>query len=197
MGVDTTTIITFFGLAMFCFIFVFWMKKSENKYRYQKTKMVDLFISKRGLSVEKFFSGFHFDLVNDSKNKNIWFFVLRDNTLQYKQIPYEDLFQVAYKLDGHTIESTSRTGQLKRVLIGGEVENTSMPPAIWKKEDDFRVVKEVRLTVQIDDLQATTLDLIFNSYHLPIERKHIKDKDAREWFDIFSYIIESEERKRA
>lgn len=159
--------------------------------------MVDMFITKRGITVEKFFSGFHFDLVNDSKNKNIWFFILQDNTLQYKQIPYEDLFHVSYKLDGHTIESTSRSGQLKRVLIGGEVENTSMPPAIWKKEDDFRVVKEVRLTVQIDDLQATTLDLIFNTYHLPVERKHIKDRDAREWFDIFSYIIESEERKGA
>jgi len=194
---DETTIIACLSIATFCFMFVFWFKKSENKYRYEKTRMVERFINGKNIHVSKLYSGFHFDLVNDTEQSNIWFFVLQHNTLQYKKIPYEDLFQVEYKLDGHTIKSISRSGQLKRVLIGGEVTNTSLPPASWKKAKDLRVVKEVRLTVVIDDLQATTLDLIFNSSHLPADVKKIKDADAKDWYETFTYIIENEERKRA
>lgn len=195
---DGTTIIVCFSIAMFCFTFVYWMKKSENKYRFKKTQMVDIFIKKRNISVHNFYSGFQFDLVNDAENRQIWFFVLQHNTLQYKNIPYEELFQVAYKLDDETIKAVSRSGPLKRELVGAEVKKSikTISPK-WQKEEDVQIVKEVRLTVMIDDLQATTLDLVFHSTHLPVELKRLKDAEAKEWFDIFTFIIENEERKQA
>lgn len=196
---DETTIIFCLGFAAFCFTFVFWFKKSENKFKYQKTKMADLFIKKRGIHVSKLYVGTYFDLVHDAKNEQIWFFVLRhNNTLQYKNIPYNELFQVDYKLDGHTVKSASRSGKLKKELIGGKrPDDSSPPPATWKKSNDFRAVKEIRLTVHVDDMQTTTLDFVFHHSHLPVDAKHMKDKDAQEWYNIFTSIIETEERKRA
>lgn len=160
--------------------------------------MVDLLIKQKDIHVNKFYSGPHFDLINDTVNKQIWFFILQHQTLQYKIIPYDELFQVNYKLDGHTIKTASRSGKLKRELIGGKVyDNSTSSPAMWKKSNDFRMAKEVRLTILIDDIQATTLDLVFHTSHLPVDLKYIKDEEAKDWFNVFTHIIEKEERKQA
>lgn len=186
------------SIAMFCFTFVFWLKKSENKFKYQKTKMVETFSKQRNIHIDKFYSGSHFDLINDLEHKQLWFFVLQNNTLQYKNIPYEEVFQVDFKLDGHTVKTSSRSGQLKRELIGGKIEeDISSSPAVWKKSKEISMVKEIRLTLLIDDLKATTLDLIFNISHLPVHVNQLKDRKAKEWFTILHDIIEMEERKRA
>jgi len=196
---DMSMFITFFTFALFCFTFVFWLKQNERKYKYTKAKMVDLFIKRNNIHVTNIFVGSYFDLVNDKRNKCIWFFYVQKQTLQYKQIPYANIHQIEYKIDGVTIQSVVKSRKLKRDLLLNSdfsnknivVENKHIIP-----EDTFRV-KEVMLTILIDELKPVTLDLIFISSHLPIEWKNVKNTEVKEWYYIFTEIIKREEHLEA
>jgi len=185
---------TFLLVAVFCFTVVFWLKRGENKHRYQKTKMVDHFIEKNHIHVSKLYSGMYCDIINDTKNQSIWFFVLEQLTLKYKQIHYDDLFYVAYKLDGKPVEVASRDGQTKRQMLGGDGPNVAdMPPLV--RREDIKVVKEISLTIIVDDRHASVIDLLFVMHPFFADVNHVKDVDAKTWFNIFAEIIEHNEKK--
>lgn len=192
--VEMSAIISLLTVSLFCFTFVFWLKKFENKYKYKKLKMVDQFIRRKNIEVNHFFVGSYFDLVDDAKEKNIWFFYLKQHTLHYRNIPYEDIFQVEYKLDGLTIKSIARKSQLKRdLVVGNEIRNSNeiIGDTNSPVDEKYRV-KEVRLTILVDELTPFSLDFIFISSHFPIEYQNLKDADAREWYNLFKNIIERE-----
>lgn len=184
----------FFIIAIFCFTVIFWIKRGENKYRYQKTNMVDQFIQQHHIHVNKIYSGKYLDLINDTLNRNIWFFVLEQKTLKYKRIPYEDLYYVAYKLDGNPIEAAARSGQMKREMLGGDGPNQAdiIPPI---DGEDIKVVKEISLTLIVDDRHASTIDLLFLAQPFMTDIKHAKDADAKTWYRIFTNIIEEAEKE--
>lgn len=186
----------FFVIAIFCFMVVFLLKNGERKYRYQKTKMVDKFIQQHQIKVHKFYSGQYMDLINDRHHRTIWFFVLEQQKLKYKKIPYEDLYYVAYKLDSHIIHTTSRSAQMKREMLGGEgPPPEDIGPLVNKS--NVKMVKEIYLTLIIDDRHASTIDLLFVQHPFMADAKHIQDADAKTWFEIFSSIIEDVEKTRA
>lgn len=103
-----------FSLLHFCFAAVLWLKRGESKYRLDKTKLVDGFIEENNIDVAKFYSGHYCDLVLDTTNRSVWFFVLEQLTLKYKHISFDDLFYVALKYDGHPIDAYRREGQMRR-----------------------------------------------------------------------------------
>lgn len=174
---------------------VFLLKSGEKKYRYKKTKMVDQFIQRHQIDVNKFYSGKYMDLINDSHNQTIWFFVLEQQTLKYKKIPYDDLYYVAYKLDNHIINATSRSDQMKREMLGGEGPNQDdVGPLV--NSSDIKMVKEIYLTLIVDDRHASTIDLLFVQHPFMADIKHVQDVDAKTWFGIFSNIIEDVEKTR-
>ena len=186
--------ITFLLIAIFCFTVVFWLKRGENKYRYQKTKMVDQFIENHQIDVTHFYSGMYCDIINDTTNHLIWFFVLEQRTLKYKQIAYDDLFYVAFKLDGKPVEVVSCEGPLKREMLGGEGLNTDdMPPIV--PQEDIKMVKELSLTLILDDRHASVIDLLFVMHPFFVNIKQLKDNDAKTWFHLFAHIIHQNERK--
>ncbi|MBO1002006.1 hypothetical protein [Pseudogracilibacillus auburnensis] len=192
-----STAITFLTIGLFCFTFVFWLKKSENKHKYERAKLVEMFIKQKKIHVDNIFIGFYFDLVNDAKGRNIWFFYLRRNTLQYKNIPYDELFQIEYKLDGQTIHSIARMGKLKRDLVVGNDTSTTgevMENTNIVVDENYRV-KEITLTILIDELTPSTMDFVFVSSHFPVELKNVKDQEAKEWFQLLTDIIQAEDRR--
>lgn len=194
---DMSAVISLLTVSLFCFTFVFWLKKFENKHKYKKAKLVDLFIRRNNISVNHIYVGSYFDLIDDAEKQNIWFFYLKQNTLHYKNIPYANIFQVEYKLDHQTVKSIAKPGKLKRDLVVGNdsssrneiIEQTNIP-----LHKEYRV-KEIALTILIDELTPTKLDFVFISSHFPVELKNIKDKEAKNWFQIFTHIIELEEEE--
>ena len=185
---------TFFIIAIFCFTVVFWLKRSENKYRYQKTKLVDQFINRNNIHVTDLYSGMYCDLVNDEKNRSIWFFVLEQLTLKYKQIPYDDIFYVALKYDGKAIDAHTRQGQMKKEMLGGEgLRDMDLAPLVNKA--DLKIVKDISLTIIVDDRHASTIDALFVSHSVLVDIRNVKDNDAETWFHRLADIIDQTEDK--
>lgn len=195
---DITTLIVCLCIGTFCLTTVYWMKSFEKKHRLAKTRRVDIFIQKNKINVSKFFSGYEYDLVHDADNKCIWMFVLR-NRLEYKKLLYDDIYKVEYKLDGVVVQSITRTRPSKRELVGAKAAQSSFEiQSFIHLKKEIRAVKELKLTIILDDLQATSLDVIMGSYYFPKELKRMKKNDAQEWFNLFKVIINTEEkRKRA
>lgn len=193
---EMSAVISLLTVSLFCFTFVFWLKKFENKHKLKKAKFVDIFITRNKINVTHIYVGSYFDLIDDAASQNIWFFYLKQNTLHYKNIPYEDLFQIEYKLDWQTVQSVKKSGKLKRDLVVGNnvaeaseiVEETNVP-----LHENYRA-KEVIITILIDELKPAKLDFVFVSTHLPVELKNVKDKDAKKWFHIFTEIIQAEDK---
>lgn len=157
--------------------------------------MVDKFIQQHAIHVTKLYSGKYMDLINDSDNRTIWFFVLEQQTLKYKQIKYEDLYYVAYKLDDKTVQATSRTDQMKREMLGGEGPNQADIKPLTNI-DEIKIVKEIYLTLIVDDHHASTIDILFVQHPFLADAKHVQDADAKTWYGIFSKIIEEVEKER-
>lgn len=192
---ETSAIISLFTLSFFCFAFIFWLKNFEKKHTYKKLKLVDKFIQKNNIEVNKMFVDQYFDLIDDAKGENIWYFYLKNNTLHYKNIPYKDIFQVEYKLDGSTVRSTIKKGQLKHQLVAGNNTNLDIE-IVGNKQiaiDEKYRIKEVMITILIDELKPYTIDFVFMTTHIPVEFKNLQDKEAREWYKLFQKIIRSEE----
>lgn len=190
---DLVTFIVCVSIASFCFTTVYWMKSYERKYRLDKTRRVDYFIKKNKLNVNKFYSGYEHDLIHDLETKSVWFFVLRDDRLRYKQVPFEDIYRVEYKLDGVVVAEATRTRQSKRELVGGEpTESPAEMQSFIHLKEDIRTAKEFKLTIFLDDLQATSLDVIFGNYYIPKDLKRLKKNEALEWFKVFKSIINTD-----
>lgn len=185
-------ITSLFVISFFCFAAVLWLKRGESKYRFDKTRIVDEFIKKRQIDVDKFYSGHYCDLVLDTTNRSVWFFVLEQFTLKFKQIPFDDLFYVALKYDGHTIDAYRRQGQMRREMLGGEGLNyVELGPI--EKESEFKIVKNVSITMIMDDRDASTVDALFLSHSLFADAKKVKDEDAKMWFALLADIIKDSE----
>src|SRR5699024_8567781 len=110
------------------------------------------FIQRHKIQVNKLFNSSYFDLIDDAKNKNIWYFYLKQDTLHHKNFPYKDIYQVEYKLDGSTVRSTAKTSQLKRELVVGneEIEDIDIVGNKHIPVDKNYRVKEVMITILID-----------------------------------------------
>lgn len=198
---DPVTLLVCVTIALFCFTTVYWMKAQEKKHRFEKTQRVDLFLQKNKINVNRFFSGYQSDLIHDAATKSFWHFTLPYNELQYKNIPYDDIYRVDYKLDGVVVDSVVRPGPSKRELVGS---NGTKSPAEMQSfiqlKDDIRAAKEVKLTILLDDLKATSIDVVFAQHYFPKEVKRMKNNDALAWFHIFKEVINTnaeEQRKRA
>lgn len=200
---DIATFLILIGFATFCFTAVYWMKSFEKKHRLNKTRRVDYFIQKNKLNVDKFFSGYEYDLIHDTKTESVWFFVLKDDRLRYKQIPFEQIYRVEYKLDGITAKSINRKGPSKRELVGGdEVKSDREFQSFIHLKDDInkdniKAAKEIKLKIFLDDLQASTLDVGFAYYYMPKKLDRLKRNEALDWFQTFKEIVTTEKRKRA
>lgn len=185
---------TFFVIAFFCFAVVFWIKRGENKYRYDKTRLVDEFIQKNNIQVTNFYSGMFCDLINDEDNRSVWFFVLEQLTLKYKQISYDDIFYVALKYDGKTVDSYTRRGQMKREMLGGKGLN-EMDLTPFARKADLKIVKDVSLTIIVDDRHAAIVDALFLSHSFFADLNHVKDNDATRWFNLLTTISKQTDDK--
>ncbi len=184
--------ISFLVIAFFCFAAVLWLKRGESKYRLDKTKLVDGFIKKNNIDVAKFYSGNYCDLVLDTTNRSIWFFVLEQLTLKYKQIPFDDLFYVALKYDGNPIDVYRRQGQLRREMLGGEGLN-KLDLGTIQNAAEFKIIKNVSITMIMDDRHASTVDALFLSHVTFANPKTIKDEEAKTWFALLANIIQDSE----
>lgn len=198
---DPVTLLVCVTIALFCFTTVYWMKAQEKKHRFEKTQRVDLFLQKNNINVNRFFSGYRSDLIHDAATKSFWHFTLPYNELEYKNIPYDNIYRVDYKLDGVVVNSVVRPGPSKRELVGsnGTKLPTEMQSFIQLK-DDIRAAKEVKLTILLDDLNATSIDVVFAQHYFPKEVKRMKNNEALAWFHIFKEVINTnaeEQRKRA
>lgn len=198
---DLVTLLVCLTIALFCFTTVYWMKAEEKKHRYEKTRRVDLFLQKNKINVNRFFSGYQSDLIHDAATKSFWYFTLPFDKLEYKNIHYDDIYRVDYKLDGVVIDSVTKPGPSKRELISA---NETKSPLEFQSfihlKDKVRAAKEVKLTILMDDLQGTSLDVVFARHYFPKEVKRMKNNDALKWFHIFKEALQTdieEERKRA
>lgn len=193
---DASFALSFLAISLFCFTFVFWIKKNEHKHKYRKTKMVDRFIQQKNVRVDEWYASDFFDLVLDRTSHTLWFFYLRNQTLHYKNIQFRDLFQIEYKLDGKSVRIFSRSGMLKNQLVAGsrDLPNVTVKPCTeMTLEQNFRV-KEIAVTILVDELTPYHLDFIFTVSHLPVELKNAKDKDAKKWYRLLHEIIDTTEK---
>lgn len=200
---DPVTLLVCLTIALFCFTTVYWMKAEEKKHRYEKTKRVDLFLQKNKINVNRFFSGYQTDLIHDAATKSFWYFELPFDQLEYKNISYDDIYRVDYKLDGVVIDSVMKQGPSKRELLSSNPTKSLVEfQSFIQVKDKVRAAKEVKLTILLDDLQGTALDVVFAQHYFPKEVKRMKNNDALKWFNIFKDAVENnvkveEERKRA
>src|SRR5699024_8755591 len=119
-SMDMTTFIICVSIGTFSFTSVYWIKSFERKFRRDKTRRVDYLITKKKVNVDKFYSGVESDLIYDEETESIWYFTLRDDRLRYKQIPYEDIYRVEYRLDGVVVDAVERSGPSRLEMVGGE-----------------------------------------------------------------------------
>lgn len=181
-------------LAILCFVGVYILNNGEKKYRYNKTKAVETFINRHDIHVTKWYSGKYCDLIDDNDNKMIWFFVLEHNQLKYKQIAYEDLFYVGLTYDNQVIDYYKKSGQMKKELLGGDgfdSLNLGIPGDI----NDFQVVKNMSITIVVDDRHAAVIDALFLTHSFYANMKNINDDDIKHWFHRLGNIIEQTENE--
>src|SRR5699024_616495 len=73
-SMDMTTFIICVSIGTFSFTSVYWIKSFERKFRRDKTRRVDYFITKNKVNVDKFYSGVESDLIYDEETESIWYF---------------------------------------------------------------------------------------------------------------------------
>lgn len=180
--------------AFLCFVAVYILKNGESKYRLDKTKAVEGFINNDKIQVSEWYSGTFCDLIDDEKNEMIWFFVLERKQLKYKQIPYDELFYVGLTYDNQVVESYKRTGQMKMEMLGGDGFAT-LNLGIPGKLSDFNIVKNMSLTIVVDDRHAAVIEALFLSHSLYANIKTVKDTDINHWFEKLGTIINHTENE--
>lgn len=180
--------------AFLCFVSVYILKNGEKKYRYDKTKAVETFVNENKISVTKWYSGQYCDLIDDQDNKTIWFFVLEQKLLKYKEIAYDELFYVGLTYDSQIIDEYKRSGQMKKEMLGGDGFDT-LSLGIPGDIKDFQVVKNMSITIVVDDRHAAVIEALFHAYSLYANIKNVKDDDIKYWFHRFGNIIEEEENE--
>lgn len=184
-------------LAVVCFTIVALMNNGERNYTYEKNEMVNKFINEKEITINKRFSGYNFDLIHDMENECVWYFVRVNDELQHKQINYKDIFQVEYKQDDQTITSTSRSSQLGGALVGGALAGGvgAVIGGLSGKQKQSSQVKQIMLTLLIDDLEIPSLDIEFAFFHPPKDLSQVDDSVARDWYNLFRVIITKVERE--
>lgn len=180
--------------AFLCFIGVYILKNSESKYRLDKTKAVEGFIKNNQIQISEWYSGKFCDLIDDEENEMIWFFVLERKQLKYKQIPYDELFYVGLTYDNQTVDSYRRTGQMKKEMLGGEGFG-SLRLGIPGNISDFNVVKNMSLTIVVDDRHAAVIEALFLSHSFFANIKTVKDAEINHWFRKLGMIIQAKENE--
>lgn len=182
-----TGFIILFIFAIAALLIALFMVLGDKKYASQKTKYVDIFIQQHKIHVSNIFIGSYFDLVHDARTKTIWFFHLHKRTLQFKEMPYEQIHQVKWKIDSTLIHSTSSKNPLKRDLL---TKKTSTEQDVNIEVHDQYRVKEAMLSILIDEIEPKTFDLVFISVNRPMSFQQVKQSDIAAWYDLFVSIIE-------
>jgi len=180
--------------AFFCFIGVYILKNGESKYRLDKTKAVEGFIKKHAMQISEWYSGKFCDLIDDEENEMISFFVLEQKQLKYKQIPYDELFYVGLTYDNQIVDSYRRAGQMKKEMLGGD-GFASLNLGIPGNIRDFNVVKNMSLTIVVDDRHAAVIEALFLSHSFFTNINSIKDADIHHWFHKLGTIIQAKENE--
>src|SRR5699024_4859399 len=119
--------------------------------------------------------------------KTIWFFHLHKRTLQFKEMPYEQIHQVKWEIDSTLIHSTTSNNPLKRDLL---TKKTSTEQDVDVEVHDQYRVKEAMLSILIDEIEPKTFDLVFISVNRPMSFQQVKQSDIAMWYDLFVSIIE-------
>jgi len=180
--------------AFLCFISVYILKNSESKYRLNKTKAVEGFVKNHQIQISEWYSGKFCDLIDDEENEIIWFFVLEQKQLKYKQIPYDELFYIGLTYDHQIVDSYRRTGQMKKEMLGGD-GFASLKLGIPGELKDFNVVKNISLTIVVDDRHTAVIEALFLSHSFFANIKTIKDTDVNHWFRKLGMIIQTKENE--
>lgn len=184
-------------IAVGCFTLVYLMNKAEKTYKIGRKEMVDKFIADKEITVNKRFNGNGSDLIHDMENECIWYFARANNGLKHKQLKYSDIFQVEYKQDDQIITSTSRSSQLGGALVGGALAGGvgAVIGGLGGKQKQSSQVKQIFLTLLIDDLETPSLDIEFAFFHPPRDASQVNDKEAKDWYNLFRVIIKKVERE--
>lgn len=182
-----TGFIILFIFAIAALLIALFMILGDRKYASQKTKYVDIFIQQHKIHVSHIYVGSYFDLVHDARTKTIWFFHLHKKTLQFKEIPYEQIHQVTWEIDKTLIHSTTSKNPLKRDLL---INKTSTEKDIHVEVHDQYQVKEAMLSILIDETEPKVFDLVFISVNRPMSFEKVKQSDIAMWYDLFVSIIE-------
>lgn len=183
-----TGIIIFFVISIIALSIALIIILADKRYKSTKARYVDVFIRQHDIEVTNMFVGSYFDLVHDAKSKTIWFFHLKKKTLQFKEIPYEDLHEVKWEIDGVIIRSMTSERPLKRDLL--TKERNSKQDVFREVNEQYRV-KEAILSIVLDELEPQIFDLRFISVNRPISFKQVKESEIATWYDLFVSIIEA------
>lgn len=182
-----TGFIILFIFAIAALLIALFMILGDKKYASQKAKYVDIFIQQQKIHVSNIFIGSYFTLVHDAKSKTIWFFHLHKKTLQFKEMPYEQIHQVKWEIDKTLIHSTTSKNPLKRDLLTNQ---TSTEEDLAMEVHDQYRVKEAMLSILIDETEPKVFDLVFISVNRPMSFEQVKQSDIARWYDLFVSIIE-------
>jgi len=60
---------------------------------------------------------------------------------------------------------------------------------------DLKIVKDISLTIIVDDRHASTIDALFVSHPVLVDIRNVKDNDAETWFYRLADIIDQTEDK--
>lgn len=186
-----TSFIIFFIIALVAFAIALFMKLGDKRYAYQKAKYLDIFIQQKNITVSHLFIGSYFDLICDAETRTIWFLHLQKRTLQFKEMPYAQIHQVKWEIDGTLIRSRTSRQPLKRDLLTNKVERVVDVAA--EVHDQYRV-KESILSITLDELEPAVFDLMFLDSRRPIHFAQVKTSDIAHWYDLFVSIIEQNDQ---
>lgn len=132
---------------------------------------------------------------------------LRSNSIDKKYLDYKDIIGVDLIKDGETITSTSRSGQVLGVAVGGLLlgEAGAIIGGLSPKNTSINKIKLIALSIKISDISNPSVYFPIKDNYIQLGILGAKGNvtvsteaalsTAEKWFDIFKLIIRDSESK--